>query len=66
MSNFPTDHWPVEFTPTPTYTFNYILRSVEQISPGKRKSIMKNHLEAFLHNPLIKDILEQDETPAPP
>ena len=27
---------------------------------------MKSHLEAFLHNPLIKDILKQDETPDPP
>ena len=27
---------------------------------------MKSHFKAFLHNPLIKDILEQDETPEPP
>ena len=57
---------PTDFTPSPTMTFNYILRSVEKITPGNRKSIIKSHLEAFLHNPLIKDILEQDETPDPP
>ena len=27
---------------------------------------MKSHLVAFFYNPLIKDILEQDEIPAPP
>ena len=55
----------MEFTLSPTMTFNYILRNVEKITPGNRKSIMKFHLKVFLHNPLIKDILEQDKTPNP-
>ena len=65
MSNSPTGLWPTDFTTSPTLTFNYILRSAEKIKPGNRAAILKPHLEAFLHNPLIKDILEQDKTPAP-
>ena len=64
MSNFPTPSQG-QRNDTPSHAFEHLLNNIISSSPKYREASIKPILLNFMAHPVIKELLAQDDTPAP-